>query len=372
VRALSAHYATLDVGAAADRASVETRLGLNRGLTRRLGLAGQIATSIRRDGGWATSASLTASLASSHGDALAATAGGSDGDLAGPAAQVLISLSLGLGDRTRGAISHQQDGGRIRDRLDVHRTLPPGDGIGYRLAGQVGAHTLVAGELEAKNRVGRYQVGYLQHASGGRVDVSASGGVATVGGRVLPTRSLDRSFVLVRVPAVAGVGVYLDNKPVGHTDVHGDLLVIDALPNYGNRIAIEPADLPDDRPPASTSRLVAPPDRGGVVVTFLAPRLQVVRARLRIEQGDRQLIPAFGEITVGAPASLDDPESQQWTSPLGSDGELEIDGLPPGGYPAVIDWEGGRCELGLDVPVSGRAILDLGVRVCRVAPESAR
>jgi outer membrane usher protein len=91
----------------------------------------------------------------------------------------------------------------------------------------------------------------------------------------------------------------------------------------------------------------------------------VVRGRLLIERAGRRTIPAFGEVTVGAPASLDDPESQQWTSPLGSEGEFEIDGLSPGGYPAVIHWDGGRCELGLDVPVTDRAIVDLGVQVCR-------
>jgi hypothetical protein len=113
--------------------------------------------------------------------------------------------------------------------------------------------------------------------------------------------------------------------------------------------------------------LLAPPERSGAIVTFSAPLLRVARGTVVVERAGRRLVPAYGELVIGAPASLADPDSTQWRSPIGVDGAFEIDGLAAGRQPAVIVWDGGRCQLVLDVPRSATPIQRLGTQVCAEA-----
>ena len=228
---------------------------------------------------------------------------------------------------------------------------------------------MASGEVEALSRYGRYHLGYRQSEGGGHVDASVAGGLAAVDGRLFATRVVDGSFVMVRVPDTKGVRVYLDNKEVGRTDRKGELLIPRALAHYGNRVAIEPLDLPPDRPPARTWLLLAPPERGGAVAEFLAPLLRVVRGRVSVDRAGQQVNPAYGEIVLASPLSPVDPEGEPWRSELGADGAFEFAALPAGTYVASLRWDGGTCQLALEVPDASGPITRLGVQTCvEVAP----
>jgi outer membrane usher protein len=364
VRTMSSHYATLALDAAADRPLVESQLNASHSFDRRVSSSLQLRGAVRRDGGWSTSASASASMPVTRRVAVSLTAGVDDDDVSPLRLRGLLSLSFAAAKRTHGDLSHEQTGAQYRDRLSLHRGVPRGGGIGYRLAGMLGERATVNGEVEALSRYGRYQLGYRQSEGGGRVDGSVAGGLATVGGRLFATRVVDGSFVMVRVPDVEGVRVYLDNKQVGRTDCHGELLIPYALPNYGNRVAIDPADLPPDRPPARTSLLLAPPERGGAVAEFPAPRMRVVRGRVVIDRAGQQVNPAYGEIVIAPPLGSVDTDSEPLRSDIGADGAFEFAVLSAGTYAASIRWSDGTCQLALDVPESSEPITRLGVLTC--------
>lgn len=361
LRGATAGYTTLALRT--DEPRLEARASLNRALTRKAGLGLQAGASQRPGRAWIGSAAAHLGTTLADGVALSTTANVATSEAGGREWRVLATLSLGLGDRTRASVTHEQLGEAARDRVELHRTVAT-RGVGYRVNAELGARSRGGGELEARTRHGRYQLGYLQTDAGGRYDVTASGGVIALGGRLFATEPIDRSFVLVRVPDAPGVKVLVENKLVGHTDRRGELLVTGVLPHYGSRIAIDPADLPEDRPPPRTSILLAPPRKGGVVATFPAPALELVRGRLVVQRGARRVVPAYGELVLGAPPTLQDPESEQWRSPVGGDGSFELDGVGAGRYQATVAWDGGRCTMTLEVPAPSTSITQLGERVC--------
>src|ERR1035437_6312172 len=95
---------------------------------------------------------------------------------------------------------------------------------------------------------------------------SAAGGLVVIGGGVHPTRPVNDSFALVRVPEVGGVRTYLNNQEIGRTDRHGNVLISNLLPYYANRVAISDQDVPIDRDVQTIEQSVAPPFRGGALI----------------------------------------------------------------------------------------------------------
>jgi outer membrane usher protein len=164
-------------------------------------------------------------------------------------------------------------------------------------------------------------------------------------------------YALVSVPGVPGVRAALNNQEVGRTDSRGRLLVPNLLPYYGNRLSITDQDIPIDYSIAVTDRLVAPPVKGGSVVTFPARRVQAFVGTLVVESGGRTITPAYGQLTVTA-------EGQTFESPIGRDGEFYLENLPRGRHPAVIDHKDAACRFTLEAPVSAASLVDVGTVRC--------
>ena len=57
---------------------------------------------------------------------------------------------------------------------------------------------------------------------------------------------------------------------MGRTNGRGDTLVPNLLPYYANRLGISDQDVPFDREIETVEQAVAPPYRGGALVTFQA------------------------------------------------------------------------------------------------------
>ncbi len=84
---------------------------------------------------------------------------------------------------------------------------------------------------------------------------------------------------------------------------------------------------------------------------------RLVVGELAVEAGGKEAIPAYGELTVGAPGG-------PLTSPIGRDGRFYLENLPPGRHPAEIEWSGGRCRLFIEAPEAAERA-DLGRVRCR-------
>ena len=360
---VSGHYATVDVDRDLDRVVREGRAQATLALAPRLAIGAQLTGIQLRDGGWSDRTSVQTSSAHSHGITLSVSVGRNAGSAQRTSYDAMVGLGVMLSPRTRASVTHEQHGADARDQVELHHSLGGREpGIGYRALAEVGDVTRVAGVIQAQTGFGRYDAGYTYDERRGQsVELSAAGGLALIGGRLFASPPIDGSFALVRVPGVAGVAALLENHVLARTDAHGDAFIPNLQPYYGNNISIRAADLPFDRSLPATHQLVAPPAGGGLVVTFLAPELHLVRGTLRVDLPAGPAVPSYGELTVTGGAT-------PFVSPVGKDGEFELDGLMTGRHAASIVWEGGRCAFELVVPDVHAPIIDTGAVACKGTP----
>src|SRR5690606_13705718 len=150
-----------------------------------------------------------------------------------------------------------------------------------------------------------------------------SGSIVVVDSGVHFSRPSSQSFAVIEVPDTPGVRGYLNNQEVGTTGADGRLFVPVLLPYQANRLGIHQADLPLDYHLEAEEIVLAPPPRGGAVVEFSARAIRIVRGRVvQTTAGESNPI-KYGTLAVRTADGV-------LTSPLGSEGEFEFEGLPQG------------------------------------------
>jgi outer membrane usher protein len=168
----------------------------------------------------------------------------------------------------------------------------------------------------------------------------------------------------VKVGDVPGVRTYLSHQYVGRTNARGEVVVPNLVSYYGNRLSIDPSDIPLDRGIGIDERIVAPAQRGGAVVRFEALRLRPVTGRVVVNARDRTIVPAFGDVELQI-------AGRRMSSPIGVNGEFFLDDLGAGWQRMIVRYDGTRYACEFDVPdvpsVPGQAI-DVGTVTCREEP----
>jgi outer membrane usher protein len=275
----------------------------------------------------------------------------------GNQSEAFASLSYFFNDSstlTLGANYQSQSGGNAS--FSVQKPLPAGPGYGFRVQGQMGSSTQVAGTGQYQNRYGFYEADYEHLAGHDSTTLTAAGGLTLLGGRVLATRPIQDAYALIRtgVPNVAG---FLSNQEVGKTDARGDLLVPNLLSYYGNQLDIADKDIPMEYQVDATRQVVGPPYRGGAVVNFPVHRVQAFTGTLVIEADGSVLVPALGHMTVTA-------NGRSYDSPLGRNGEFYVENVPEGWHPALVEFKQGQCRFIMEVPETKEVYVRLGTVRC--------
>ena len=274
--------------------------------------------------------------------------------------ELYASLHFYFGKSITGSAGWRQRDALGEAEVQVHRPLPSGPGIGYRLKVAAGAEDQrVAGTFRLQNRFGRYAVHYDFTGGQSHLRTEAAGGVvAIVGGGVFATRPLRGGFALIRVPGVKGVRGYLNNQEVGRTNSQGNLLVPGLLPYYGNRLSIATEDIPLNRSIGGFHRTVATAPRAGALVLFRAKQTHFFRGTIVVRRGKRDVTPAYGELTIRS-------GKHHTESPLGQKGEFELEDPKSGRSTVDVVWAGGRCHMSLVIPASSQLIVNLGQLRCK-------
>ena len=270
-----------------------------------------------------------------------------------------MSVGVGwlLGPRTSGTLSYDRGIGQEGAIAELQRSLPAGTGYGYRmqLLERDGAAGL--GVLQYQGQYGRYEAHYDQFGSQRVAGVTAAGGVVLIGGGLFATRPVQESFALLQVPGVGGVRAYASNQEIGRTDARGNLLIPNLLPYYANSLSIEDMDIPFNYSVGSTNRTIAPPYRGGTLVSFPVSRVQTMSGRVLLHSGAARAVPAFGDLTIEA-------GGRRYESPLGSAGEFYFENLPPGRHKATLTFRTKTCGFVVAIPKSTKDTLNLGTMTC--------
>jgi len=364
LRSMTSHYSTLTIGRSLDPVRVEASGMVGTQLSRRVSLSLQEAVSSPYNGSLSSRTSLIGSVSLGRRTTAffnASTARENGRYTTG----VYAGLSIALAPLTNASVAfrHGADGSGLD--ADVQRSLPMGTGLGYRARVASGGNGggQAEGMVEAQLPYGHYEVG--QDVLNGQTATHAivNGGLVFIGGGVHPTRTVNDSFALVRVPEVGGVRTYLNNQETGRTDRHGNVLVPNLLPYYANRLSIADQDVPIDHDVDQVERDVAPPYRGGALVVFHAGLRQSLAGTMTLLVGSQTIVPVFGDLTVSV-------AGRSVSSPIGRGGEFELENVPAGRHQATVTFKGLTCQFALEVLTSTSTLLRLGTLKC-VVPEGS-
>jgi len=374
LRGFSDHYSTTSLTPAENRATLEATALVGFPITSRSTVTLQYTHSNFRDTKPTQLVSGAVSVRLTNRANLFVTTSYTEQPGSKPDTAVFTGLTFYLGDSTTASASNQVSRHQNVSAVDVQRSLPLGEGFGYRARGQRveqdnpqvdgrsgGSTVEYQGLVDAQYQgpFGFYEAAYERQGSRDSSALTAAVGLIAIGGGVHLSRPVQDGYALINVPGVPGVRGSLNNQEVGRTDRNGKLLVPNLLPYYGNRLSIADQDIPIDYSIATTERLVGPPVKGGSVVTFPARRVQAFMGTLVVETEGRSVTPAYGQLRVTA-------DGQTFESPIGRDGEFYLENLPRGRHPAVVDHKEGVCHFTLEAPPSLTTLVDLGALRCIV------
>ena len=236
----------------------------------------------------------------------------------------------------------------------VQRSLPLGEGYGYRLQVQDGANRTVSGAVQAQTRVGRIDATSDSFAGSAHSSIGVSGAVALAGGSVHMTRTIDDAFAIIKVPGQKNVRTYVDGQLVGRTNRRGDLIVPHLLSYHDNRITIANDDLPLDTNLESSEQVVSPGLRNGPTVRFAASRTQRVMGRARRITAGEGSEPLRGDLVLANGAA----------SPLGHDGQFYFENLRAGTHEGLVTLGQDVYRCVFEIPASQDGWLMLGDVAC--------
>src|SRR5207244_4599 len=97
--------------------------------------------------------------------------------------------------------------------------------------------------------------------------LQAQGAVAAIGGGVVLSNRIEDAFAVAGA-SLPRIEVLYESGPVGKTNSDGKILIPGLRSYQKNQVAIDPRDLPINAEAPTTQNVVAPTDRGGVVVSF--------------------------------------------------------------------------------------------------------
>ncbi len=259
---------------------------------------------------------------------------------------------------TTANISVSGGGGQTQQNVEIQHALPVGTGFGYRLLSRTSADNKNGDAVVQYNApFGQYQIALDPYHANSKPSLNASGGLVYEKGTFKLTRAVQDSFALVRVPGVPNVRVYLSNQLVGRTDANGNLLVPTLLSYYGNTVRIDDRDVPLDYDIRQIQKTIAPSYRGGAFVEFPVMQVRTIVGSIVVHSAAGDVIPAFVELTLS-------DRLRTYTSPLGRQGELYLENVPPGTFSGAVEFSGGQCAVTITVPAAGTSFVKLGTVPC--------
>lgn len=360
----SARYANLGLSPLMDRALKQASVFVGFPLGQNVSVFPQYTHAVYRDAGLQDQLSL--SLDIRLGERLSAFVSATQIFQSRHASTLngLLALNYYFGNATTGSFGYDYSPQGNGPAINLQRALPYGPGYGYRMQAETGSQNDFNGAFQYQNSYGLYEADYGRVGGQDITALSVSGGLAAIGGRLFATRAIQQGFALVSVPDVPNVRGYLSNQEMGQTDSKGDLLIPNLLPYYGNQVSIEDKDISLDYAIDETRKVVAPPNRGGIMVEFPVHRLQAFFGRIEAHGPDGKVLTGPGELIITA-------AGRDYTSPLGKNGEFYFENVPAGSYPANAEFDAGSCSMTINLPTTADSIAKLGTLSCEARRKSA-
>ena len=152
--------------------------------------------------------------------------------------------------------------------LEASKPQPLQDNTyGWRIRDSEGANSFRSANASYRSPYGLVAAQASNYGGTNTGTAQLDGSIALVGGGVFVGNRVDTSFAVVNA-GLPGVPVMQDNRVVGTTNMFGKLLIPNLRPYEPNRIGVDPSKLPPDQDIGTTTKIVAPMLRSGLVLDF--------------------------------------------------------------------------------------------------------
>lgn len=264
-----------------------------------------------------------------------------------------VMLTFSLDARTSLSSEFVRQDGEARNTVQVQRSLPAGNGWGFRALAGSDDHYLASVAVQTDR--GTFSVEGADRFGQTGYRAGASGGIAFAGGGIFPSRRIDDSFAVVKVGDFANVRIYRENQEVARTDDNGLALVTRLRAYQRNTLGIEQRDLPIEAEIDVLELKLAPALRSGIFAAFPTRPGRGASLRLIDERGQ--------PLPPGMVAWVD---GSALTYPIGFDGRVFAAGLDAD-TPLHAGWTAGepRCSVRIPLNHSIEPLAELGTFTCR-------
>ena len=235
--------------------------------------------------------------------------------------------------------------------FQMNKSLPPGEGIGYRLQAAFNAPQQAA--LFTQNQYGQARMEAASFDGETSARVGLSGAVARLADQWYLTRRIGSSYGLVRMPGLNNVRVYVDNQLASRTNPEGYAFLPRLHPYQRNLVSVEQMDLPMDATIDALTLNPVPRWRSGLVIDF--PVRQQAAATLNLLLSDGKPVPA------GALIRLNQGEAN---FAVGREGLTFVSGLKKENQ-LDVQWGDRQCQAIIPFAASTVVSPHLGEFVCR-------
>ena len=271
-----------------------------------------------------------------------------------------LGFAIGAGHNARVVATESKNGPSTT--VSVDKSLPVGDGFGYRVEGVYGSTSQSAGGLlQYQGTYGRFEGEVLdrfdEKTGSVRHRLNYAGGVAMVNGYVKAGRPIQDAFGIIKVAELENVRVKVSNGLIGTTGADGTLLLPSLLPYYGNQVEIVTEDIPVDRNIEVLSRLAVPARRSGSFLDFRAPKVFGISGTIRPQMTKLPVDFGPGELTVTV-------SEKSVEAVVGRHGEFYLEDVPPGTYEAQVEFPNIVCRATLQIPTTEESFVGLGEVPC--------
>jgi len=278
----------------------------------------------------------------------------------GTAYDVFMGLHIYLDKGISANVSHTRSGDFESQRVGIQKSLPIGNGFGYR-ADAVSSDTkdYINGRLEYQTDSGIYNFDASNRYKNSGFGVSAAGGIGYIDNSFFFSRPIYDSFAKVKVKDLDDVKVYYYGNEVGRTS-DGELIVPNMRSFHDNRIEIESRDIPLNYAIDTVSKYVSPPFRSGTVIEFNISKVQGITGILYAQENGEEVPVEFATVSIYVNDNMIE-------GLVGLDGEFYFENIPSGEHTATVHYKEKKWACDLSIPDTDESIIDAGNIICREA-----
>ncbi|WP_333497269.1 fimbria/pilus outer membrane usher protein [Kluyvera sp. CHPC 1.251] len=236
--------------------------------------------------------------------------------------------------------SHDNAGNAIQASLS-HSLDANKPGWGWNMSAQSGDNAALHATVQHRNHWSDMALGLNRQDNNSDYYGSMSGALGLFMGHLYATRMLGSAFAIVDTSNVPDVPVYLEHRPVGHTDKNGMLFLNNLNAYQENRLDIDVLQLDEAYRAPYTGEVLIPKAASGALAKFTIYKTQALL--MTVKTIDGKAVPFSAQVNVLTAAGEAPAHGTQHTI-AGYEGKIYLEDPPTGGH-VEVKWAASSCQV---------------------------